>query len=92
MTIPRWFLLRMRNVFDKSCRENQTHFIFQNIFQKSCRLWHNVEKHGGARGATNDVTIWCIRVACSTSKATCTHARTRTHTHTQKPVIFIAFP
>ena len=29
MPISRWILLRMRNVSDKSCRENQnTHFIF----------------------------------------------------------------
>jgi len=35
MTISRSFLLRMRNVLDKSCRENQkTHFIFSNVFPK----------------------------------------------------------
>jgi hypothetical protein len=66
----------MRNVLDKGCRENQnTHFTFSNFFsRKSCRLWDNVEKYGGARGATNDVTTWRIGVACWISKATCTHA------------------
>jgi len=29
----------MRNISDKSCRENQnTHFMFSNFFWKSCRL------------------------------------------------------
>jgi hypothetical protein len=33
--ISRWILLRMRNVSDKSCRENQnTHFMFNNVFPK----------------------------------------------------------
>jgi hypothetical protein len=41
-----------------------------------CRLWDNVEKHGGAREATSNVTIWRTRVACWANKAT----HTRTHT------------
>jgi len=41
--ITRSFLLRMRNVSDKSCRENQnTHFVFRNFFWKTCSLWENV--------------------------------------------------
>jgi len=33
MPISRWIPLRMRNVSDKSCRENQnTHFMFNNLF------------------------------------------------------------
>jgi hypothetical protein len=35
MIISRWILLRMRNVSDKSCTENQnTHFMFSNVFPK----------------------------------------------------------
>jgi hypothetical protein len=35
MIISRSVLLRMRNVSDKSCRENQnTHFVFGNTFSK----------------------------------------------------------
>jgi hypothetical protein len=35
MIISRWFLLRIRNVSDKSCRENQnTNFMFNNFFPK----------------------------------------------------------
>jgi hypothetical protein len=61
--------------------------MFNNfLFQKSCHLWDNVEICGGVRGATNDVTIRCIRFACWIRKATCTHA------HTPKFAIFIAVP
>jgi len=40
-------LLRMRNISDKVCRQNQnTYFIFNNFFfRKSFRLWDNVEKY-----------------------------------------------
>jgi hypothetical protein len=74
-------LLRIRNVLDKSCTENQnTHSISINFFiRKSNRLWDHVEKFGGDRRATNDVTIWRIRVACWTSKARCTHAHENAH-------------
>ena len=36
----RWTLLRMRNVWDKSCIEMKTHFMFNRFlfFRKSCRL------------------------------------------------------
>jgi hypothetical protein len=80
MTISRSVLLRMRKVVDKSCRENKnTHFMFSNVFRKSCRLWDNVEEYGGASGATNDVTIWRIPVASWISKATYTHAHKHAH-------------
>jgi len=49
--------LRMRNVSDKICRENQeTHFVFSKFFffRKSCRLWENVGKYGNAGQATDD--------------------------------------
>ena len=50
MIICRWFLLRIRNVSDGNCRENQnTHFVFSNIFfffKKLCRMWDSVEKYG----------------------------------------------
>jgi hypothetical protein len=64
--ISRWILLRMRNVSDKICRANQhTHFMFNNsFFRKSCRLWHNTEKCGRARQATDDTVIRRMRFAC----------------------------
>ena len=50
--ISRW-VLRMRNSLDKSCRENQnTHFMFNNLFPKNaqfmrqCRkIWCNQRSH-----------------------------------------------
>ena len=89
----------MRNVLDKRCRENEnTHFIFSNVFRKWHRLWDNVEKYSVDRGARNDVTTWRIRVACWISKSIRTysharvhapvypHARTRKHAHTDQYV------
>ena len=91
MTISRQILLRMRNVLDKILEKIKTHFMFNNFFRKSC-LW-DVEKYDGAGGATNDVKIWRIILACWINKATCTYAhaqthaiwraRAHTHTHTQ---------
>jgi len=38
--ISRSVLFRMKSVWDKSCRENQnTLFVFNNVFRESCRLW-----------------------------------------------------
>ena len=38
------FILRMRNVSEKSCRENKKHTFFFS-FRKSFLLWDNVEKY-----------------------------------------------
>ena len=55
LIISRSVLLRMRNVSDKSCRENQnTHFVFSNFFQKSCLLGDNVEKYSRVGQGTDD--------------------------------------
>ena len=53
--ISRSFLLRMRNVSDKSCRENQDR-VFSNFFflRKSCLLWDNVGKYCSAGQVTDD--------------------------------------
>jgi hypothetical protein len=77
----------MRNVINRSCRENQnTHFVSNNFFfRKSFRLWSDVETAGGAGGATNDVTIWRKRLTCWINKATC--MRPRTH----RCLMFILF-
>jgi hypothetical protein len=52
----RSFLLRMRNVSDRSCRDNRnTHFLFGNFLRNSCRLWDNVgKKYCRAGQATDD--------------------------------------
>ena len=102
MTISRYILPIMRNVLDKSCRENKnTHFMLSNFFFRKSLFVRYVEKYGRARGAATDVTLWRIRVACWISKATCTRprartrarARTHTHTHTHTHIrnIFFCF-
>ena len=84
MTISLLIMLRMRNVSDKSCRENQnTHFIFNNFFPKIALLWENVKKYGGARETTDDSIIQRMRFACWITKAT--------HIHSEF-VILIVFP
>jgi hypothetical protein len=57
----------------------KTPFIFSDFLRKLYHLWDNVEEYGGARGATNDVTVWRIRIACLISKATGTHTHARAH-------------
>jgi len=66
-------LLRMRNVSDKSCRENQnTHFISNNFFFEnhvvSEIMWKNSVEPDGPQS-----TIWCMRFACWIYKATNPH-------------------
>jgi hypothetical protein len=59
--ISRLILIRMRNVSDRICRENQNrHFMFSNIFFKFCHLCDNVEKYRRAEQATHDNIIWCM--------------------------------
>jgi len=57
-------ILRMRNVADKSCRENQTtHFMSSNFFNiKSCRLWYNVEecRRAGLATYNNMAHVHCM--------------------------------
>ena len=74
MGISRRILLRMRNVSDKSCRENQKKLCFSaTVFRKSCRFWENEEKCRAARQATDCNTIWRVRFACWITKTTDTH-------------------
>jgi hypothetical protein len=45
LNTARSFLLRMRNVADLSCREDEKYtFYTQNVFRKSCLLWDNAKK------------------------------------------------
>ena len=74
----------MRNVSDKTCKENQNTIFHSITFfpLKSCCLWDNVEKCCRARHAIQ-MTIWCICIACWITKATNTHS---------EYVILIALP
>ena len=75
----------MRNVSDKSCRENQnTHFVFNDYFPENRGVYEITwKKYGTARQATRDNTIWRMRIACWIPKATNTHSQY---------VTLIAFP
>ena len=77
-------LSRMRNVSDKSCRENEnTHFVFGNFFffenGAVCEImWKNFVEPNGPQ-----MTIWRMCIACWIPKATNTHS---------EYVILITFP
>jgi hypothetical protein len=63
----------MRNVSDKSCRENQNTFFskflfFENISVYEIMLKNNVEPD------RPQMTIWRMRIACWMPKATVTHS------------------
>jgi hypothetical protein len=56
--ISRSFLLRMKNIWNKSCRENpNTHFVFNNFFENHSLyeiIWkklYNQTDHGRQYGA-----------------------------------------
>jgi len=59
----------MRNISDKSCRENQnTHFVFNIFFFFENRpvygiMWKNVVDWGRSQ-----MTIWRMRIACWITK------------------------
>ena len=76
-----WILLRMRDVSDESCRENQNIFLCtETFFPDNCvvceLIWKNVVEPGEA-------IIWHMCFACWITKATNTHS---------EYVIFTAFP
>jgi hypothetical protein len=59
MIVSRSTISRVRLVSDKRSRDNQnTHFIFDNIFRRSCRLYDNVEKHCSAGQVTDGACAW----------------------------------
>jgi len=77
---PRSFLLRMKIISDKRCREiRNTHFMFKYIFRKSCRIWDNVEKLSRAGQATDDNRA---HAPCMLDTQGCRHTYKHTHTHT----------
>jgi hypothetical protein len=58
-------LLRMKNVSDKSCKENQnTHFVFNNLL-KNCGVFEITWKNMG-----RPQIIWCMCIICWIPKGT----------------------
>jgi len=47
-----------------------TNFMFNNVFQKSCRVWDNMGKYCTA----GQVAIWRVRIACCIPEATNKHS------------------
>ena len=75
------FLLRIINVSDKCCRENQnTYFIFNNFFfffenLAVCEIqWNNIVQPDRPQ-----MTIWRMRLHAGYVRL---HTQTHTHTHT----------
>jgi len=70
-------ILRMRNVSDKSCGENQN-ILLINLFAKITPFMINVEKYCTARQATDGSIIQRRKHVICTPV---TNARLQTHTH-----------
>ena len=81
----RWILLRMRDVSEKSCGDNQnTHFVFNNsFFLKIMPFWDDVEKIWQSQTDHKWQLMWHICFACWITNATDLHS---------EYVIFSAFP
>jgi hypothetical protein len=72
---------RMRDVSDKSCRENKNVHSITFPPRKSWRLWDNVEKCGGVREATNDNMA---HARCMLDKQGYARAHTQTYIHRER--------
>jgi len=74
LIISRSVLLRMRNVSDKSCTENQnTHFVFSNFFSENRTVYEIMWKNNVERVRPHKA-IWCMRISCWIPNATDTHS------------------
>ena len=83
MIISRWILLRMRNVSDKSYRENRkSHLIFSNFFPKPTPFFEIMWKNIVVPDRTQ-TTVWSMCIACWIPKARNVHS---------EYVILIPFP
>ena len=75
MAISRSVNPRMKNVSDKSCRENQnTHFVFSNFFLVENRAANEVTCKNRVERGRAQLTIWRLRIACQITSATNTCA------------------
>jgi hypothetical protein len=66
-----WIFLEIRNIWDKSCWENQnTSSMINNVyFRKSCCFWDTVEKYGTVGDVTDGSNIWNMRIKCWINEA-----------------------
>ena len=88
MAISQWILLRMRNVSNKTCRENQNTFYARDFFQKNRAVYgiipkNVVESHRTQTIGLLRVAYWIRKLTRPQSHApTPTHELSHTHTHT----------
>jgi hypothetical protein len=83
MILSHSVLLTMRNVSDKSCRENQnTHFMLNDFFSKNSAMCEKMRQNI-AEPDRLQMTIRWLCIALWITKATDTHS---------EYLIFIAFP
>ena len=99
MTISRWILLKMRNVSEKRCRENQnTHFMISKVFptitpfMRSFRkIWWRqrpqMTSQCGADALHAGKAKLRARTACKRPRAQVT---THTHTHTNEEYLLLS--
>jgi hypothetical protein len=74
LIISRSLLLRMRNVSDKSCTENQnTHFVSSNTFFEN-RAVYEIMWENTVQPDRLQTKIWRMRFACWINTATETHS------------------
>ena len=105
MTICRSVLRRMRNVSNKSCRENQsTHVVCSNFFFENRAVYEimskiTVESERPKMAIWRRVACWIIqatRTSTGTRTRLCIHIHRRARTHIPRNillyVILIAFP
>jgi hypothetical protein len=79
--ISRSFLLRMRTVPDKSCRENQnTHFVFSNFFVENRAVYEIMWKNT-VEPDRPQMAIWRMRIVWWIPKATNTQRYRLCNTH-----------
>jgi len=79
MKVSPWILLRMRNVSEKNCAQNDNAFFFFMFRSFSLKILPFMI-YGTAGKATDDNIIRSMRFACCVTMATNTH----THTHTRR--------
>jgi hypothetical protein len=81
--ISRSFLIKIRNISDKSCIKHQnTHLTFNKFFPENHAVYESVKKYGRAIHVTDNI-IRRMRKTCWITTATDTHS---------EQVIPIAFP
>jgi len=84
------FLLRMRNVSDKSCKENQNILSSVTFFFSKTRavyeiMWKNIVERGRPQ-----MKIWQKCIACRIPKATNTHKLMLSNNHCLSTATIIA--